>query len=137
MDKKIIVTAVAILVAISSVFLFVGMTNSFQKKIDYLSDRYAIFECKTPWKEYPSLLNKEMQGVNMQAGTWEFEVKEAASWTAFKSLLQIARARDSHDEDRIFYDLNARVIWFTAFEYEYNSFGYPTYLRIIIWFTRG
>jgi len=136
MEKKIIVSAVAILVAIASVFLFVGMTNSFQKKIDYLSDRYAIFECKTPWKEYPSLLNNEILQVNIDPGLWEIDVKEAASWTAFKSLLQIARASEWREE-RIFYDSNAHVIWFTVNEYEYNSFGYRTYLRMIIWFIRG
>ena len=133
MEKKSVVVVMAVvIVALVSVFLLVGRANSLQKKIDYLSDKYAIFECKTPWKEYPASFYDEMQRVNMVEGTWEFEVKEAASWTAFKSLLQTVDHGYS-----IFYDLNARVIWFDSFEYDYDFFGRRSYLRITVWFIRG
>lgn len=109
-DKTKAMAVIAIIVAIASVFLFTGMTNNFSKKINYLSDKYAIFECKIKWEDYPSEMNKKAMFRN-----YEYEVHEAKSWTAFKSLI-----RESKEDGTlicIFYEPESHMIWFDKYEW--------------------
>lgn len=116
------VAVMAIVVAISSVGLFVGTANSFKKKIEYLSDNYAIYECKIEWTDYPSYQNNWARSKDM-----DYEVQEAKSWTAFKSLIK-DRESDGSFLDSIFYEPHTHVIWFDAIEWkDFGEYQLTTY----------
>ena len=106
MEKKTIAFLIAVVVlAFASVFLLVGITNRFQKRIDYLSDKYAIYECKIKWIDYPSKMNERAMFRN-----YEYEVRETKSWTAFKSLLQESKGDGTLLS--LFYEPESHIIWF-------------------------
>jgi len=102
---KLVIVA-ALVALMSAAVAFTGVTRSFQTKVDYLSDRYLIYDGE--WESYiPS-----MQSYMMKEGYYiEFETLQAGSWVAFKSLLREAEGNGSFSGS-LSYDQEARIIWF-------------------------
>lgn len=103
MKKSYVVASVAVIVAIASVALFIGRTSSFNKKIDYLSDRYPAYTANRPFKQVLSEVS--------QMG---WLVYEANSWTTFKSLLIDFSNSWPNDDIEVFYEPSTHTIWFSA-----------------------
>lgn len=102
------------------------MVNSFQKKIDYLSDKYEIYECKIRWVDYPAEQNR----IAIRKG-YDYEVLEARSWTAFKSLIK-QKIYDGSYVGALFYESETRVIWFNTLEWiDFGSY------QLTIYFIKG
>lgn len=127
MNKKYAIAASIVAFAIVSGVIFIGQTYSFQKKIDELSNmnvydyngkRVGIFECKVPWEKWPAA-DQDLcyRTFSRSQATVEYEVRQADSWTAFKSLLKT----EGNIVGSIYYDQNARVIWFDVIRWDSPS----------------
>lgn len=129
MNKTKIIAIAATVVAIACVGLLVGKTNSFRYKVDYLSDRYPVSECKIPWEEFPAWGANLASELELEFGCHlEYEVLQADSWKSFKSLL-----KTKNRLGEILYDPVVHVIWFSEMEFDELT----TNGKMTTWFIHG
>lgn len=112
MNKNyIILTAITSLFLISSLFYLSGVTNDFDKRLEYISERYPTAESPVPWQDYPKYIEEKCEN---GSAIWKGSL-QVDSWNTLKAYLR----NDHRHPNEILYDKHAFVIWSNVYGYEY------------------